>query len=647
MKVLTFLILLVSAPVLASSPDAPLVCRAPRVASAAEFLANFDVGFDLDLVDYDLFDGGAVSAGYEYRVEPAYTDGLYARTDAWGLKTNLVPGTSGEFTDRLSWGFRAGARHQLEARFIRFFDSACEAEVAAPYSPRRMPLKARVALSDRFAKGDYFVLKASLGFVVSADLLQLLGNPLWSVSASASYLVQGAYQVHVVRLSDTRVRLKVIARRGKERSAGVGIGWSGEFDVFGVSVLDNQLRRLVDPEPLKLRYTRANTDVILIDYDLDLTDAAVAQAFDQALKASSRLTALQLATPFKSPEALEENIILDLAPLEELYQSDRSHGELGRITRSLSSRASQDANRLGVEVGNRVLGFDFDATSATSRMALREDTGEEKRYLLRSFEREFDGQFAYSWARLFTRNTTEVLLSAADTNFSSLTLDSLVRTLERKDNRFSLGEYRRLREQLRRLLPGDAFARIPFETWNPGNEALLRNFGLRLQLVIGPEVVFGLPQFSVAELRNFYEDYLRSLALRPEDFFSSGAGPRNHSGAQQRFDSALREIARKLAVAADANVADTQRLEAFVSLRSNSVFERTGVGFLLRLRPETRYRLELDLSANGQSLKYAQGPQELSEVYRQLLAIKRVLDSEGLDIRRAAESVRASVGAAN
>src|SRR5690606_39223889 len=44
-------------------------------------ITSLDIGFDLDLIDLDLFDGAGLAAKYRYEVEPSYHGDWYTRVD--------------------------------------------------------------------------------------------------------------------------------------------------------------------------------------------------------------------------------------------------------------------------------------------------------------------------------------------------------------------------------------------------------------------------------------------------------------------------------------------------------------------------------------------------------------------------------------
>src|SRR5690606_493741 len=137
------------------------------------------------------FPGGSFVAGYEYEVEPAYTKGLYSRSDQWYIGVDATPDDSIISSEDLDIDLSGGLKNETIATFTRFFNDPCEAMRATPYSPRRIPLKVKTALGPKFNVGDYFLFRGSVGFVVSAEILSMLSSSVWGLGLSGSFLMEG------------------------------------------------------------------------------------------------------------------------------------------------------------------------------------------------------------------------------------------------------------------------------------------------------------------------------------------------------------------------------------------------------------------------------------------------------------------------
>ena len=619
-------------------------CRSERMLSFAEQLARLDPKIDLKLLDFDFFDGGGISLGYRYKVEPAYTNGLYARTDRWQIRTNAVPG-SFDVHPGLELGLNAGVKLATEAKFIRFAKDPCEAMSMKPYSPLRAPLRADVALSDKFNVGDYFVFRGSAGFVASAEILGMLSSSFWGANLSASYLMEGFYQMHMVRLSQNKVRLKVLGHRGREFNATLGIGWNQEFEVFNVSALDNQLERLVNLNPIKIKVKRDTANIFMVDYLLDLSDREVASAFDQLIANAKSFRQIQLANPFKDQKDLSGMLLLDLSPLEDLFQKDRVDGNLGRVERNLRTTSTQHKHGWGIDLGNNIIGYEMDKETADSYMRVRRDDNSLDYYLLKSWSTKSEGRLFYSWSKASKRNGMRALFETDEKSAITKPIN-IVSYLYKKNNRLDSGDYSELKEDMLKSLPLEVFNAIPWQEWDAKAPRGFSNFGLRYDFVMAPEAINEIPELSAEEISRLFTTYTLSKGLKYRDYFSTSIrGPRSRVrrlSPRERFEKSLKSFSKMLSRLLDRDSSIGARIKQIDKLRKNFLFKESGLGFLMSLRPDLMdrmYQVEMNLSSNEGLIEFEYGQTRLSELYKKLLSIKAALDDDALDLLREAESL--------
>lgn len=615
-------------------------CKTERSRTFAEQLATLEPKADLDLIDLDLFPGGSVVSGYEYEVQPAYTKGLYSRTDSWLVETGLKPGHEFNISEGFDGKISAGLQQQTVATFTRFFNDPCKAMKANPYSPRRIPLKAKIALGPKFNVGDYFLFRGSAGFVASAEILSLIGSSVWGVGLSGSYLMEGFYQIHIVRLDDKHVRFKVVAHRGKTISASLGVGYEKEFDVFQITGLNNQLEKFVNTKPVKIQTNFSRSKVFMVDYVLDLTDEKVAEAFEKVLPKLKMFKNLQMTQAFRKMD-LDSNILLDLSPLEDLYRSDYQDESVKRIKRNLRTSSEQNAYGFGLHVGNKILGFKLDKGVSTALMSIKADDDSVQRFLLKSWERNWDGRFLYS----FVRSTKEDSLSAlfsADQNFEELVPVNIVKRMQHKRNKFSFRDFQKLKRTLKKSLPAEIYKTIPFQNWPQTAKKKFVNYGLRFELLMAPESILEAPALKPDEIKILFKDHILSKGLTMEDYFSESGNSDYNSSVEDQFDYSLANMARHLSKALDQNIPAKERVNLITNLRANTLFKESGISFLMSLRPDKmkqNYHFDLDISSNEAIIDYSFGDSEISILYKKILTIKAALDDDALDLLREAESI--------
>lgn len=606
----------------------------------AEQIATLEPSGDLKLIDLDFFPGGSFVAGYEYDVEPAYTKGLYSRTDSWLVETKLKPEHALDIADGIDGKLSAGMEQQTVATFTRFFKDPCKAMTAVPYSPRRIPLKAKVALGPKFNSGDYFQFRGAVGFVASAEILSLLGSSVWGVGLSGSFVMEGFYQIHIVRIDETHVRFKVVAHRGKKISASLGLGYEKEFDVFQINALNNQLEKFVNTKPIKISANFDKSKVFMVDYVLDLTDPAVIAAYEKVLPKLNTFKNLQMTQAFRKMD-LDSNILLDLSPLEDLYRSDYRDNNVNRIKRNIRTSSEQNAYGFGLNVGNRILGFKLDKGISTAQMTIKADDDSVQRFLLKTWERNWDGRFLYSFVRSTKVDSLSALFSA-DPDFHELVPVNIVKRMQYKRNKISYSDFQKLKRSLKKALPSEIYNAVPFSQWSQQPKQKFMNYGMRFELLMSPESILEAPSLSAEEIKILFKDHVASKGLKPEDYFYHTTSDDSEVNPESMFDDSLEQLSRLLSKALDQKIPARERVNLITSLKANTLFSESGLSFLMALRPDKmkqNYHLDLDISSNEALIDFSFGDSQLSVLYKKILTIKAALDDDALDLLREAESI--------
>lgn len=632
-SILLGLLLLISLPASASRE-----CK-EKYRTYAQQLARLEPEADLDILGFDFFKGGSFVAGYEYEVEPAYTRGLYSRADRWVVDTRLIPNKPINLEDGIDLNLTGGVQSRVEATFIRFMKDPCEAMLANPYAPHRMPLKASIALGKKFQKGDYFLFRGSLGFVTSAEILSMLGSTMWGIGLSGNYLLEGFYELHIVRLDETHIRLKIIGHRGNGKGLTLGLGYEDKFNVFGVRQIDKQLERFVNTKPIKLTASVGNTGVFLLDYVLDLSDQEVASAYEKVLKKVKHFQNIELLAPFRKQKDLANSILLDLSPLEDLYREDYAAGRMSRLKRNLKTTSKQFTYGFGLNAGNRVLGFKLDGRSTNAEMSINTPSDLVDRYVLRTWEKSHETRFLYSWSKNREEDSLYTLFKA-DEEFEELVPLNIVRNMRQKKNRFTYSDLHDLKFKLKKYLPLEVYQQIPWENWPQTRKDKFNNFGLRFELLMSPESILEAPELSKEEIKVLFKDHLLSKGLEASDFYSDTLEDSN--AAEDSFELSLNQVSALLEKAMDQNLSIKERIKIFNKVRKNQLFEDCGMSFLMTLSPDKMaklYHLDLDISANEGLIKFTFGDSQATDLYKKILTIKAALDDEALDIIREAESL--------
>jgi hypothetical protein len=251
-----------------------------------------------------------------------------------------------------------------------------------------MPLRAAKAIGKDFNVGDYFLFRGSVGFVASAEIMVLLA-PTWGLGLSAGYLLEEAYQLQIVRLNQKKSRLKVVGRRANTLSAGPSFGFLGQFEVFPGNPLSDLIEREVNLRPIRVNASYARSDIFIADYVLDLSNPAVAGAFERVLLKLRNLKSIRQLRPFERD--VDENFLLDLTSLEDLYRRDIQNDTVARIRRNLRASSDQDIYGIGLDVGNKIVGFKANGAISEAEMTISQPDESLEWYLLKMWSRNADG----------------------------------------------------------------------------------------------------------------------------------------------------------------------------------------------------------------------------------------------------------------
>jgi hypothetical protein len=611
-------------------------CKTERSQSVAEQLAKLEPKADLDLIDLEIFPKGNVVAGYEYEVDSAYTKGLYSRSDSWQITADAKP--EREISKGFDLKLSGGIESQTIAKFTRFFKDPCLAMKATPYSPKRMPFTKEVALGPKFQIGDYFLFRGSVGIIASAEILKMIGG-LWGTSLSASYLMQGFYQLHIVRIDDKHIRLKVMAHRGTVKSGSIGVGYEDEFDIFAINALNNAVERFVNTKPIRVGANQKKSRVFMMDYVLDLTDPEVSEAFEDILPKAKDIKQIGFIEAFKQLSNLESSILLDLSGLEKLYRRDYEAGNVKRILRNLKTSSNQNMIDLGIQLGNKLLGFKYENRKATGLMANRNDDDTLQKYLLSSWERVTEGRFLISIFRSVHEEFFRALFTA-DEKYVSLTPVTIVKHINLKKSAITYRGFQEIKSRMRKLLPEEIYNKVPWSNWTQTDRQKFENFGMRFEMAISPELIQSLPQLKAPEIQKLFLEYMKRKNLTATDFIQNPNS--EFQDNDDLFQDHFKRMSRTLEKALDQTKRSKERVSYISDLRSNPVFEDTGLGFLVSLKPEMMDRsmhLDLDISSNNALIEFEYGSSELTTVYKKILTIKAALDDDALDPLREAESL--------
>lgn len=615
----------------------------PTFASTfSDRLAQWGLDVDLKLFSQKFLKNSKIKGGYNYEVQPSYNEGLYTRFDRYYFNTELGNKGVSSIKDVTGSEFKVGltTKHALEIEFARQYPDSEMAMKAMPYAFKNIPTNTEKAING-LKVGDFVSIKSHLAAIVGLDFVKSLNVNL-GLTASANYLMTGEFQIHILKLPENKVRLKLVGLRSDGKEGTVGVGFAGVLNIFPVEVANKRITKILDLNPIEFRFNDGNANLFMVDYVLDLKDLEVARAYDEVLAQAYDLETLKIMNPMGSSEKLRSSLSLDIAAIDSLFVQDRIAGKVSRVQRSFRGSADSDSVESRLRLGIKLIQYEGSKRYSENRIASVTDDDVRENYVLNSFKSVSEGSLLFSFLEVRRESQMNAVFSA-DSNYENLLPENIVLSVERRDKRFRDIEFKKVQEQLKRTVPPSVYQNINFAKWNERVADIKNNVAVRYQVVLNPEAIAAAPQINKKEIAKRYKQYLTTVPMK--SVIVRGRSPYE---SQTYLDSRINAIAGKLEKVFNPALSDLERVNVLMSLRSSSLFKSTGTGFLLSLLPQHKLAdlVHFDLameSSDGDRLDYSFGSREVSPIYKKLLYIQSIMDNDGLDIRLQSEMIGLSV----
>ncbi|MDO9183366.1 MAG: hypothetical protein Q7U04_13210, partial [Bacteriovorax sp.] len=282
-------------------------------------IAEQDLRFGISLGNINVVDGVNLSAGYHYDVEASYKEKYYSRVDRWNLNAGINVGEV--LKDSLNIPFTFGMNRESSVYFVRQFTDKSMAMNALPYTPKRLPLNAQLALKNLEA-GDFVSMPANLSIAVGLEgNTSTIAPVLVNAKADIFYILSGEFIIQVYKLDSTHVRLKLISKKGSSVGAETGVGISSAF--FGVRVLDHQIDRLFERDLTQIGYSYNPGAQFIVDYVFDLSNIEAQKAYNQILNSTLKFKDL-VVTDMLNAKDLKDRLISSYEKADALFAADKN-----------------------------------------------------------------------------------------------------------------------------------------------------------------------------------------------------------------------------------------------------------------------------------------------------------------------------------
>lgn len=552
-------------------------------------IATLDVGHTFDLVEGEVFEGVNAAIRYRYQVEPSYKGDFTLRADRWTVDVDLKPGDLMRDFGGALVGLNINKGSEI--LFVRPFKSRKDAFTALPYTPDRVPFSAQSAI-DRLEVGDFVSFTSKLNLIVSAKAVSAAINV--PASFETHYLVSGEFQVHVTKAAQDKFRLKLFAIRKKEfgGSASVGFSFGNDFKVFGLRVIGKRIEKILDvTEIFKVASSRSKSNVLMVDYMMNLKDERVSQAYDNVLKSVLQLEIVGVTNPFATNTDLTSRLVSDITPFESIFASERLKPQKERILDRLFKGKNDvdESVRSSSRFSLLLRHFESESMYAENAMTSVNEDETKSYFRLHTFNRRKDKGWLFNWGKEESISSASILFGA-DSNLAIDDIRDISFQWELRDRSMSNSEFKGVQDSIRQNFPDEIYQKI-----NWGSAPQISDLGVTrvlMRTVLQPSVFSVLSGMSKERIKQRFERYLRSIPAPTADSADPFDDPMNYPMVRSIEDKysydinlvivpTLERVFRK-----SNEISNEERSKAFANLRNSPLFIEVGPGFLISILPK-------------------------------------------------------------
>ena len=606
-----------------------------------------------------------VNLGGGYNIESNLSlGGKYSGVDVWEINASIYPELFGiENTTGLGVGFNVGR----QITFIQQFNSRYESLVRRPYDPiTKLPLT-----SDLFFKttknsetqqpeyiikeGDFVAFRAPMSLALGKGFNEIAKSI--GVDVNLSYVLSGEFDVHIFRMKNNQVRVKLMAIKDKTISGSVGVNLVG-FNQLGQVVL----KRLIDLNLINMAITTQKSDLFIADYIFNLNQPESRDLYDQFVGHKMRLANIdaisnqaKIANFFAQNKTTNDHLMGDLEKINNVSMEDQKKSNADkRIIRVSSGHNYTESESTGLSINLfRLLKTSTVDSKSISQATLHatDDHNKNKKYLLETLSRNFSYTFFWLWGEKDV-NTTSLLL-AADEKFAPTDVLGFQISRIKEDSVMSSTEYKDLQNRFNSILPEAMKKNLKWPNWNFSSKDQVNNVYVE-NTILFTDALFSSdisvsPEKIKAELNTIIKSYgkFKSLpmSINPDHEMKD---PRLNAFNLGKYNEAYTDdwekyvIPSQLAVVLNARYSTEDRYKSYQYLVKNvPLFSEINGLLLMRLVPENKISEvilgKLALSARGQTASEMYFPSkeryETSNIFRDIVYQTNFLLNRTYDLR--------------
>lgn len=552
---------------------------------------DWGVSLDLGLAHFQVFKGLGVAFNHLLQVEPTFQGPFYHRVDRWSLNSDLNPGDILNSAVSSPVSLKISRKNQI--LFIRYFANRSKALNAAPYDLSHLPLSAKTALN-KLQPGDFVSIPAELNLIMSAELAT--SHPIINANAGSYWLMRSQFEIHILRMSGSQVRLRMIALRDHRRefpAAKIGIG----FQLYRFGLSQAELSSQYELSLAEGSRSVENGDIFFMDFIFDLGNQEACDAYEAILASKFKWKNVSSLSEPNEKKWLDDAVIGDASMAEAICRQDL---ELDLSKRRVHcvfkgfSNYSREASR--IKLGTRLLFFEKNGLTSTNDLMYLDAQGEQLSFFLVNSSASTGAGFLFGLREKSVKHDLGLLFRSTESprvqNFEDFFISVQV-----QDRLLDDREKKLFKNFLDLNLKSDHMVDMKLNNWFGKSD--LENAYLQLKVVMNARTMEDFGRKSLMELEQAYLDYLDKK--RDLIFSQEGFGELNFIGFlhpdNEQMIGLLYELFRHLS-GSDMEA----KVDLIKKLKNNQPFLRHGLGFLWSLASENKGEegifLDLEMRAN-------------------------------------------------
>jgi len=592
-----------------------------------EKVADLSIGLDLGFANLELLRGLGIASGYRYEVEPTYDGPYYHRVDRWRVGLNLKPGDLIKSALDLPISFNISK--SSDVLFVRYFPTRKQALLVKPYHIAQLPMTAE-NVREQLVPGDFVALPGRMNIMMSA---QLSTGPLaFKAKAGSHWLMRAEYQIHVLRMQNDRVRLRIITRREREKGwigARVGAG----FKLFGMEFSDTTITSFFDLNLAAGSVTTQVGNLFFMDFVFDLSSEKARRAYDSILSSKYKFKDLELLNPFKKHGDVNQEVIADATAAEALFFQDRHlPKEKRRVDRIFKGFNEYERKGSRIKLGANLVRYDRGGHTTENHLVHYDHLNRKSHYFFANSTMRKNARLLFGWRERKVQHNVGALFRSNENKEINEFLDFSVSVLIR-DKKLSSREQRDIRSFMELNLTPEILRKTGLHKWDFSTSK--KNAKFYFQIFFHKQAFDALRNLSSESIQEAYIDYLNqngdALFLSQNDEQSQFLGFLHPDNTEM-----LQKLASVLQI--EDHQDHKAKIRMATNLRKNHAFMKHGVGFLLSLLPR-RLRsdsilIRMQLKAqNEEPVIFNYGKKLKSDFYDDLQYIQAMLDQSSFEMR--------------